>query len=444
MNIRAPGLILLSVGMLARAQSPLSLPEAVQTALHHHPSLEAATERKAAATARIDQAASALLPQLSYRESVMRGNHPVYAFGTLLSQRRFTEANFDIHSLNRPAWLNNFQSQVRLDQMIWDFGATRSAVRSSEAAEQMTEQQRQLVQRQLLVQVARAYHAVSLAAQSLQVAQESLKAAEEDERQATARRAAGMATDADMLATRVRVAEMKEDVVRRRSDLEIAQGVLNQTLGLDLETPHQLTTALTPVIIGPAPDGPAPLQSRPELQMLDRQRDAVELQAKSAHARLLPVITAQGVFEADRQTFATRGGGNWQFSMSMNWNLFDGNRTRAVEREAAATARSIAAERKEMLQSVSLELRKARLQWESAQERLTASAAAVGQAEEALRIVRNRYANGLANISEVLHAEREWNAARLRTLQSTYEQRMAAVEVEYARGTLNGDSDVLR
>jgi hypothetical protein len=35
-------------------------------------------------------------------ETVQRGNRPVFVFGSLLSQRRFTAANFALPALNHP------------------------------------------------------------------------------------------------------------------------------------------------------------------------------------------------------------------------------------------------------------------------------------------------------------------------------------------------------
>ena len=45
------------------------------------------------------QARTMLLPQLSFTEDISRGNDPVYAFGTRLRQRQFTQADFALELL---------------------------------------------------------------------------------------------------------------------------------------------------------------------------------------------------------------------------------------------------------------------------------------------------------------------------------------------------------
>ena len=69
------------------------------------------------------------LPKVNYSESFTRSDNPVFVFGSLLAQRKFGAQNFAIGSLNRPDALNNFQSQLILDQPLYDAGATRIDVR---------------------------------------------------------------------------------------------------------------------------------------------------------------------------------------------------------------------------------------------------------------------------------------------------------------------------
>src|SRR5579871_5851832 len=114
------------------AQAPLSLSDAVQMGLQRHPVLEASAANKEAAQSRVREAKSGFLPRLNYSESVQRSDNPVFVFGSLLDQRQFTQDNFNLGLLNSPNFLNNFQSQVRVDQTVYDFGATKSQVHAAE------------------------------------------------------------------------------------------------------------------------------------------------------------------------------------------------------------------------------------------------------------------------------------------------------------------------
>ena len=58
------------------------------------------------------------MPKLNYSESWQRSDNPVFVFSSLLTQHQFSEQNFAIGPLNRPDAMNNFQSQLALDQTI--------------------------------------------------------------------------------------------------------------------------------------------------------------------------------------------------------------------------------------------------------------------------------------------------------------------------------------
>jgi outer membrane protein TolC len=72
------------------------------------------------------------------------------------------------------------------------------------------------------------------------------------------------------------------------------------------------------------------------------------------------------------------------------------------------------------------------------------TSATVTQANETVRILRNRYGAGLATVTDVLRAETALLEAETRRLAALHDQRIARIEREAAAGTLTGDSDVLR
>jgi outer membrane protein TolC len=438
-NVRKRILTLIFGALAAAAQTPLTLKDAVKQALGRHPSLEAADARIQAAESRIGQARSGYLPRVQYMENLMRGNNPVYVFGSLLTQRQFTAANFDIARLNRPDALNNFQSMVTAEQLIYDFGGLKNGVRAAELGRKMTEAEKRAAELNLIAHVARAYHGVTLATQALEVAREALKTAEADLKRAQTVRDAGLATDADVLAVQVHVAAMKEQVIRREADLKVARAALNEALGLPLDTPHELATPLLPA---PPVEAASP-ELRPEIEQIRLAKQAAEAQARSARAGYLPQIAFRAQVEADRQEFFNRGGGNWLVMGSVRWNLFDGNRTRQTVAEAKAMASAAAASERQYTNALKLELTKALADFDAATERIAVTEAGVAQAEESLRIIRNRYSNGLATVTELLRAQTALLDAKTRRLAAIHDQRLAAVEVERSAGKLNGDSNVL-
>ncbi len=429
------------------SQTQLSLQDAVRLALEKHPAVEAAAAAERAAAARLEQARSGYLPKLHYGESWQRSNNPVFVFGSLLTQHRFTEQNFAIGLLNRPDFLNNFQSQLTAEQMLWDGGLTRAATRSAELGRGVTSEERRRTEMQLIAGVVRAYFGVVVSQEGLGVAREAVRSAEADLKRAEALRAAGMATDADVLAIRVHLAAMREQEIRRSYELGVARAALNEALGLPLDAEHELSTPLVPAGLKESPlaeHEASAEENRPESRQSRLAAELAEVQTEAARAALRPQVLFRASFEADRQRFLTRGGANWFAGAFVRWNLFNGFADRARIREASEAVARARAQQRQTSAALRLEVRKAYSEFKAAQERVEVASASVAMAEENLRIIRNRYEAGLTTVTELLRSQIALLEARLRRLAAVHDQRLAAAALELATGRLGPGSEVLK
>jgi len=241
-----------------------------------------------------------------------------------------------------------------------------------------------------------------------------------------------------VLAAQVQVSAMGEQVIRQEALLGVARAALNQTMGQGLEESFELTTALTAA----APEEPK-AYVRPELTRMQLLQEMAQAQAVTARSRLLPQVFLRGVVEADRQNFVTKGGGNWMFAGGLKWTLFDGARSKAAVAEAKAQAEAAGAGERELRSGIELEKKRAQAELSSANGRLGLTEATIAQAEESLRILRNRYTNGLATMTDVLRAQTAVLETRMRRLGALYDQRLAALGLALASGELSAEAKVL-
>ena len=223
------------------AQDPLSLRDAVRLAIRENKAIAGHFRGSAGFTdAESRKRDGGMLPKVNYSESFARSNNPVFVFSSLLTQHQFGIENFAIGPLNRPGFLNNFQSQLTVDQPIYDAGQTRNAVKSAELARNMTCEEQRLVRMSVIGGAARAYYDAVLAAENLKSAEQAVRSAEADLKRAEAVRTAGMSTDVDVLSIRVHLAAVTEQRINRAADIDVAKSALNDALGLPLDTPHTL------------------------------------------------------------------------------------------------------------------------------------------------------------------------------------------------------------
>lgn len=438
-------LALLAIGALP-AQQPLTLVEAARLALESNPALEASSAGEEAAAAGIRIASAAKLPRLSWEESYTRSNNPVFAFGTLLNQKRFAEANFAVSNLNNPAAVQNFQSLLRVEQTLFDAQRAKRAIAAARVQRALSEVETKRRQSDVLLAVVQTYFGANLAAAGLETATDAIRSADADLERARNMHNAGMTTEADVLAVQTHRAAIEQERIQAAGDAEIALAALNDALGLPLDTPRRLAT---PLVEASAPaDGLAGRieRARTERPDLEGARLGIDLAAertKQAEAARLPQVFAQGVLEADRARFVDRGGGNWLAGVGMRWDLWKGGETRARIDQASAAQMQAEAERRRAESAAELDVRRSWTAWTTATEKLKVAEAAIAQAEEALRIVRNRYEAGLEDVTALLRSEDAVTSARFRRIAALYEHRIARARIDHAAGVLTLSSEAL-
>jgi outer membrane protein TolC len=120
---------------------------------------------------------------------------------------------------------------------------------------------------------------------------------------------------------------------------------------------------------------------------------------------------------------------------SVTINLFDPGRKAKISQARAAEAIA-QAEQEQLANQISFEVVRAYQQFISARERLRVVAETTAQATEVLRIVQDRYHEGLTNITEVLRAQLALVRARNDVLTARHDHYVAYANVLFATGQL--------
>jgi len=160
------------------AQDSMSLKDAVHLALEKNKSMAASVAAQKAAESRIAEARGGYLPKVNYSESWTRSDNPVFVFSSLLTQHQFGEQNFQVGPLNRPDFLNNFQSQVTADETLYDAGRTRHAVRAAELTKDLASEEGRRTQMEVIAGVIQSYHDSLLGVEQLNATNQAMRLAE--------------------------------------------------------------------------------------------------------------------------------------------------------------------------------------------------------------------------------------------------------------------------
>jgi outer membrane protein len=433
-------------GMARAQQPPLTLQEAVHLALQQNPSLQASEAQAKVSHAQVGEAHAGWFPQFDVSQGFTRGNNPIYVFGSLLTQRQFTAANFNLSRLNAPTPLDNFQTRVTGQMSLFDSGRTylreKGAQKMATASDYQTAQARQ----NLILRVVRAYYGVIVAQEDLKAAEEALNSAKANEKRVRTMEKAGLVVTSDLLSAEVFRAQMQDREIRAKNAVEIARLNLGRELGLASGGMPQVTGKLTEPkapALGIAEWEKIALAERPMLRAAEMHLQAANDNTKLAKADFGPKIGLFGDLERDAETMGGPSGTNWTAGARLDWNVFAGGAKKA--RLAAASARKIEAQnRLQWLRSgIELQVRQSFLDAQAAAQRAAAARDAVKQAAESLRIIQNRYQAGLVTITELLRAQTAQLDARTGYLAALHDWQVARAALERAAGRLTMHSDLL-
>jgi outer membrane protein TolC len=382
-----------------------------------------------------------LLPHLSFTEDISRGDDPVYAFGTRLRQRQFTQDDFALNALNRPRPIGNFATRFTGSWTAFDSFKTQREIRRADLSQESESSSAKAVDRQIELNVVRAYQSVLYAEREIDVAQYEQKTAAALLTSAEEHVKAGLAVESDRMLAEVNVASRKEELIAAQGDLELAWAELSETMG----APDLKASALKPIEPHSFPELPleqelaTAAKMRPDLTALGQAQASEAAGVNAAKSEFGPQVRAYGNWEEDRGSLGSSGGNNWMAGVQISVDILPAGK-RAQLAQVSAAKQKIDAQLTGSQQHVRLEVSQAHIHRQTAQLSLETARAAMDQSAESLRILKNRYGAGLAAITDLLRAEDAERQSESSYWHAVYQSAMAYAELLYATGTLTPDA----
>lgn len=426
---------ILFLGASIGSAGPLSLPEAAAIMLQQNPTLAQKEIQKQIAGLQEGRTRAGYFPQVDFVQSWTRSNNPVFSFGSLLNQQRFTAADFALDRLNHPAPLNDVSSKFQLGWLLYDFGKRESEAQSAAGLYRIADLAQQASRSNLLSELVRRYYAVSLAQQQLINAEDQIRSAQSRLAQARDRVEQGLALASESLTADVYVARAQQEKIEAENQVHIANASLYELLGSTSRS--EVETATLKEIPVDEKELDWWLQqmrsNRPEIKMAAQGLDIAGTQVTATRAALLPSFQAFSAYEWHGDSLSYTGN-NWAAGLELRWNIFRGF-SDSKELAASQLRQKEALQRqRETENAVALQLQSAFYRLKAAQEKIKVAAAALSQASENQRIYADRYAAGLVSIQDTLQAEASVSQTRLMYLSSLYDATVARADLLSAAG----------
>jgi len=428
-------------GMVVTAQDSLTLRQAINQALGQNPEAAIARADNQEAKSAATLARTQLLPQLNFTEDISRGDDPVYAFGTRLRQRQFTQSDFALNALNFPQPIGNFSTRFSGSWLAFDSLKTQKEIHRADLYRQSASYTAKAVDQQIVFRVVEAYQQVLYAQREIDVAQHEQETAAALLTSVDEHVKAGLAVESDRMSAEVNVAARKEELIAAQGDLELAWAQLRDAMG----DPELKATELKPIEPHTFPQNTLEEElataekARPDLAALGQEQSAQASAVGAAKSDFGPRVSAYGNWEEDQSSFTGSGGNNWVAGVQINVDILPLGRRAQLSRESAAKQK-IDAQVAALQQHLRLEVSQAHIHRQTAALQLETAHAAMDQSAESLRILKNRYGAGLATITDLLRAEDAERQSQANYWHAVYGNAMAYTELLYATGTLTPDA----
>jgi len=296
-----------------------------------------------------------------------------------------------------------------LKQTLFNFKVGK-AIKASRLATKSGQEEIRRVRQAVALLAVQAYNDHVLSRERVRVAGAAVKQKEIQLETTRNRRAAGVATDLDILRFEVDLENARAQLLREEGGAELSRGRLNAVLVRPISQPIEPTDDLRYLDMDMAPEHAVATAwaNRPEVQQVDLEERIRGYAVGIAQADMRPSLEFNGSFGWNvRQTanFFEDDFQKWSAGFQLIVPVFDGLRTAGKVAQAKAERNRVAQDRIALENQIRLEAQDAVDRLNVARKVLQAAELNLRQSQKALEMVQANYRYGAATLLDVIDAQ---------------------------------------
>jgi outer membrane protein len=432
--------VVLALPLAAGAQRrPLSLEEALAAGIEKSPGLHASRLELEGASARSREIAAGRLPSLKLGGGYTRLSEvPDFQVTLPISPNPIVVSQ---------SYFNNFNLRLGIQQPLFTGFRLQAGEGSARLLEAAAGQDLAKSRAELAYAVKSAYWGLARAREFEKVIDENVRQVAEHLKDVRAFFDQGLATRNDVLRAELELSNAEILRIDARNAAEVALTTLASLIGLtpgsdvDLTTTVESRASRLPAGAGEGEADPIEraLANRPEIRSAEFRIQASQMGVKAARSGFFPQVYLSGNYYYLRPNprilpSLDRFKGTWDLSVSVSFDVWNWGQTKRQAEQAEARLGQAREARKALEDQAVLEVTQCRLSLARAGEKVRVAGQAVGQAEENLRVTRERFRQGIALSVDVLDAEMALLQAKLGRTQAAIDQVLAQAKLEKALG----------
>ena len=327
-----------------------------------------------------------------------------------------------------------FQAMVK--QPLYTFGRISSGINAAEEAVKVSEAECGRTRLDVKMRVAEIYVTALRAVRIIQVAESKTAGLEGHARDVANFFDKGLVSKNDLLAAQVALADARQQAMQARNMLRVAHAAYNRALQRNLDEPVRLVELGNARLPGNVDELTcAAMRLRPELEAISAQARAMRQQSASVRAKLSPQVGLTGGFLYQQDKYVDPNGVG-VLGVGVEWTPVDSGRIAHEATALSEKAEALIRLRKDAESTIALEVRQKWFDLQTALERVDVARQTTAQADENVRVARDRYQHQVGTNTEVLDAETLRVQAYTNYYNSAYESVLAELRLHRAVGDI--------
>jgi outer membrane protein TolC len=227
----------------------------------------------------------------------------------------------------------------------------------------------------------------------------------------------GLIQKSDLLNAQVQVTTVESNLNKAKSNIRNASDMLSLLMGQPSGVVYKADATEAKQVADTTLKITA---SRSDFMAMNKAIEASGLVIKSTQMSYLPKLNAFGNYQYNDSHLTGFGANSYLVGIQLSWDIFKGNKRKNTITIQKLERDKLSEELAQQKDQSQLELNKAYRDLSDARFEIDQDQAAITQATESLRILKNRYQQGLVNTTDVLMAETQLSQQKFALVQARF------------------------
>jgi len=349
---------------------------------------------------------------------------------------RSTEPPTYVASLAAVSPYNYFSHKLTLAVPLYSGGKLENAVEAQKLGSKVANLSFQTSKQDIKLEATTDFYQVLATRNMVNVTQQSVDALTNHQRNVERQFEVGVVAKADVLRTKVQVANVEDNLIKAQNNYEMAVYRLNHVMGLPLRGELKLKAELKydkyPLTMDDSIN--YALKHRLEVDQVKTNLAIAETQMKIAKGEKRPTVNLVGTNVWNNIEYPGTDYSHWTAALIAEWNILDSGVGSAKIEKAKYALIKAREQVKEIGDNITLEASQAYLSLKEAEKRIETSKVAVEEAQTNFTVALKRYNSGIGINLDVIDAELALNTAKTNNIQALYDYNVSRARLDKAIG----------